>query len=89
MTTRIPDCFYCKQPLSEKHYLHSKATGQYQVSWNGGISCKKCFFLTPAEMQKCNREAEKLAKRPRKLVPILTVPIKFKMVVAGKPIRSK
>jgi hypothetical protein len=83
------NCFYCNQPLSVEHTEQSKKTGQYVCTWKGDISCKKCFFLTPAETQKFYRAAEKSAAlRKRKLVPILTIPMKLKVVV-GKPIRSR
>jgi hypothetical protein len=37
-------CFYCNEPLSEKHVAYSRETGKYQVNWEGDIGCKKCFF---------------------------------------------
>jgi hypothetical protein len=74
MTTRIYPCFYCETLTVKK---------LYRVPQTGQMACRQCFLRI--------KEFHKEAKRQGtgELVPILTIPIKFKMVVAGKPIRSK
>jgi hypothetical protein len=84
----VMNCYYCDEPLDEKHYQHAKITGRYQCTWKGDISCKKCFFLTPAEQRKFDAEARKLAKVKPKRVSMYEIPISFKPVL-GKPRRVK
>jgi hypothetical protein len=75
--------------MNDKHVEHAQATGNFQCTWYGAISCRKCYFLTEAETKKFYRDGEKLmkqqkGKRPR--VPILEIPMKVKIVM-GKPKR--
>src|SRR6478736_10277382 len=35
MTIHILNCFYCKQPLDDKHYQHARTTGRYQCAEAG------------------------------------------------------
>jgi hypothetical protein len=83
----IHNCYYCNQPLSEKHYQHAKRTGEYQCTWKGDIACRKCSLLEWKERRENIKEAyRRLAdpKRKRKVVPILSVPFDVESTLTRK-----
>jgi hypothetical protein len=88
---RVAKCFYCGEPLSEQHIAHSRETGEYQVTWNGAIGCKKCFLPQRRKEIRGYKEALKRAKkRTGNPVPMYSVSVQREAdakitIVKGKP----